>query len=104
MMCLLSAVGGTIQGRWPRVKPARALQCSPRAAQHVFFLVRAPYFLEVKREETYQSPEQKEFQRLAEEAGAHYSGVFDRGPASTRPMTNAATQNLERTALLCLRV
>jgi hypothetical protein len=32
-----------------------------------------PYFLEVKRKGTYQSPEQKEFQEQAEKAGAHYA-------------------------------
>jgi hypothetical protein len=31
--------------------------------------VSRPYFLEVKRTGTYQSPEQKEFQRQAEAAG-----------------------------------
>jgi len=34
-----------------------------------------PYFLEVKRPGTYQSPEQKEFQREAEAAGALYAEV-----------------------------
>ncbi len=34
-----------------------------------------PYFLEVKREGTYQSPEQKAFQQQAEKAGAHYAVV-----------------------------
>jgi hypothetical protein len=34
-----------------------------------------PYFLEVKRPKTYQSPEQKEFQKRAEGAGAYYAVV-----------------------------
>jgi hypothetical protein len=34
-----------------------------------------PYLLEVKRMGTYQSPEQKEFQRSAEAAGALYAVV-----------------------------
>jgi hypothetical protein len=34
-----------------------------------------PYFLEVKRKGTYQSPEQKEFERRAIEAGAFYAVV-----------------------------
>jgi hypothetical protein len=34
-----------------------------------------PYFLEVKRPKSYQSPEQKEFQKRAEAAGAHYAVV-----------------------------
>ena len=34
-----------------------------------------PYFLEVKSPKSYQSPEQKEFQKRAEAAGAHYAVV-----------------------------
>lgn len=34
-----------------------------------------PYFLEVKRPKSYQSPEQKEFQRMAEGAGVRYAVV-----------------------------
>ena len=34
-----------------------------------------PYFLEVKRPKSYQSPEQKEFQKGAEAAGAYYAVV-----------------------------
>src|ERR1043166_7044665 len=34
-----------------------------------------PYFLEVKRPKTYQSPDQKEFQKRVEAAGAHYAVV-----------------------------
>jgi hypothetical protein len=34
-----------------------------------------PYFLEVERPGTYQSPEQKEFQRQAEAAGALYAVI-----------------------------
>lgn len=34
-----------------------------------------PYFLEVKRPKTYQSPEQKAFQQQAEAAGALYAVV-----------------------------
>jgi len=34
-----------------------------------------PYFLEVKRPGTYQSPEQKDFQKGAEAAGALYAVV-----------------------------
>ena len=34
-----------------------------------------PYFLEVKRPKSYQSPEQKEFQKRAEAAGALYAVV-----------------------------
>ncbi len=34
-----------------------------------------PYFLEVKRPNSYQSPEQKEFQRQAEAAGGLYAVV-----------------------------
>ncbi len=34
-----------------------------------------PYFLEVKRQGTYQSPDQKTFQATAEKAGARYAVV-----------------------------
>jgi hypothetical protein len=34
-----------------------------------------PYFLEVKRPKSYQSPDQKEFQKRAEAAGAYYAVV-----------------------------
>jgi len=34
-----------------------------------------PYFIEVKREGTYQSQAQKEFQNRAEEAGALYAAA-----------------------------
>jgi hypothetical protein len=34
-----------------------------------------PYFLEVKRKGTYQSPEQKEFEKRAQQAGALYAVV-----------------------------
>jgi hypothetical protein len=34
-----------------------------------------PYFLEVKRPETYQSPDQKLFQKHAEKVGAMYAVV-----------------------------
>jgi hypothetical protein len=34
-----------------------------------------PYFLEVKRPKSYQSPEQRAFQKLAEAAGAYYAVV-----------------------------
>jgi hypothetical protein len=49
---------------------------TPRGIADIIVIhVGRPYFLEVKRPKTYQSPEQKEFQRAAEAAGASYAVV-----------------------------
>jgi hypothetical protein len=46
---------------------------TPKGISDIFVLYCArPYFLEVKRPGTYQSSEQKQFQELAEKAGALY--------------------------------
>jgi len=46
-----------------------------RLSDIVVVHVGRPYFLEVKRPNTHQSPQQKEFQRRAEHAGALYAVV-----------------------------
>jgi hypothetical protein len=49
---------------------------TPRGIADIIVVhVGGPYFLEVKRPSTYQRPEQKEFQKAAETAGALYAVV-----------------------------
>jgi hypothetical protein len=49
---------------------------TPRGIADIIVVhVGRPYFLEVKRPSTYQQPEQKEFQKAAETAGALYAVV-----------------------------
>ncbi|HEV2630572.1 MAG TPA: hypothetical protein VGV41_18265 [Pseudolabrys sp.] len=49
---------------------------TPRGVADIIVVhIGKPYFLEVKRPGTYQRPEQKEFQKAAEAAGALYAVV-----------------------------
>ena len=61
----------------PNRKVFRAmLKHTPKGISDIFVLYGArPYFLEVKRSGTYQTPEQREFQKRAEFAGATYAVV-----------------------------
>lgn len=61
----------------PNHKVFRAMpKHTPKGISDIFVLYGArPYFLEVKRPGTYQTPEQREFQSRAEAAGAVYAVV-----------------------------
>jgi len=61
----------------PNRKLFRAMpKHTPKGISDIFVLYGArPYFLEVKRSGSYQTPEQREFQKRAEFAGALYAVV-----------------------------